>query len=461
MLSRSPIRLSRRALLVLPVAFFYGCSDAPTTPTPRPGATPHALLAPIVTVTNTDDDGPGSLRYALGIAPDGAVIRFDAAIAGQTIVLSTGQLLIGKAVTIEGPVPAGVTISGSLGSRVVRVRVSGDVVFRNLAIVNGYDPSPGEGGGGIAVVGTVLLDHVLIANNHTENNGGGISVLSTGRLTVVNSTVSGNFGLFIGGINSNGTTTIRNSTITNNVSGNGPSGAGIYAGGTVYLRNSIVANNRDNDGATADANCLVVPGGLLLYSGTNLSNDDSCGSAATNTVIANPVLAPLANNGGPTKTHALTESSPAIDAGTSCTESTDQRYTTRNQGKTCDIGAFEFSDFGTITLTIGPNIAVNAKTGVASLTGTIRCSKPATVGYDVGMSQTQKTTGRFTTIVTATAAIPVGSCGTSPSSWSVALAPPGGKFENGSATGTATTTSVPASFLSASVTSPLKVFQVK
>jgi hypothetical protein len=446
-------------MLLLPIAFFYGCNDAPTTPTSRIGATPHALLAPVVTVTNTDDDGPGSLRQAISIAPAGAVIQFDAAIAGRTIVLSSGQLLIAQALTIEGPVPAGMTISGGLSSRVFRVNVSGDVIFRNLAIVNGYDPAPGEGGGAIALLGTALLDHVLVANNQTENNGGGISVLSSGRLTLVNSTVSGNFGFSVGGIYSNGTATIWNSTIANNLSAPG-FGGGIFADGRVYLRNSIIANNGDNDDATVDANCRPGTNGLFLYSGTNLSNDDSCGSAA-NTVIANPLLAPLADNGGPTKTHALGESSPAIDAGTLCSESTDQRYVTRNQGRTCDIGAFEFNDFGTITLTIGPNVAVNTKTGSASLTGTITCSKPATVGFDVGMSQTQKTTGRFTTIAQATASIPVGSCGTSPSSWSVALTPQAGKFEPGSATGSATTTVKPASFLAATVTSPLKLFQVK
>ena len=459
MLSKSTTRLSRRAMLLLPIAFFYGCNDTPTTPTPRVGATPHSLLAPVVTVTNTDDDGPGSLRRAISDVPPGGVIQFDAAIAGQTIVLSTGFLQISKALTIEGPVPAGMTISGGLRSRVIRVFLSGDVVLRNLALVNGNDPAPGEGGGALALIGTALLDHVLVANNQTENHGGGISVLSTGRLTLLNSTVSGNFGLTVGGIYSNGTTTIWNSTIARNVSDRAGAGNGIAADGTVYLRNSIIADNRDNDDASVDTNCSAI-GGLFLYSGTNLSNDDSCGSAA-NTIIANPLLAPLANNGGPTKTHALAESSPAIDGGTLCSESTDQRYVTRNQGTTCDIGAFEFNDFGTVTLTIGPNVAVNAKTGSATLTGTITCSKPATVGYDVGMSQTQKTTGRFTTIVQATASIPVGSCGTSPSSWSVALTPQAAKFEPGSATGTATTTILPASFLSATVTSPVKVFQVK
>ena len=91
-------------------------------------------------------------------------------------------------------------------------------------------------------------------------------------------------------------------------------------------------------------------------------------------VIANPKLGPIASNGGPTKTLALSVGSPAIDGGTACSEDTDQRYVARPQGVTCDIGAFELDRLATVTLTIAPNVAVNAKTGVATVTGTATCS---------------------------------------------------------------------------------------
>ena len=106
-------------------------------------------------------------------------------------------------------------------------------------------------------------------------------------------------------------------------------------------------------------------------------------------------------------------------------------------------------------------MAVNAKTGVITLTGTISCSKPTQVGLNLGVSQTQKTTGRFTTIVQADGFAGFSLCGPTPSSWSVPLTPQSGKFEPGSATGTATTGVYAATFLPATVTSPLKVFQVK
>jgi hypothetical protein len=66
------------------------------------------------------------------------------------------------------------------------------------------------------------------------------------------------------------------------------------------------------------------------------------------TGVTDALLGTLANNGGPTRTHALLAGSPAIDAGT-CTDDggalvlTDQRGVTRPQpnGGPCDIGAYE------------------------------------------------------------------------------------------------------------------------
>src|SRR5688572_14116797 len=119
MLSASPLRQAWRAFSPLAVALLYGCSDPSTPLAPRLPATPHALLATLVTVTNTDDAGAGSLRQAIIDAPDGATIQFDAAVAGQTIALSTGPLNIDKSLTIEGPVANGMTISGSLLDKVI------------------------------------------------------------------------------------------------------------------------------------------------------------------------------------------------------------------------------------------------------------------------------------------------------------------------------------------------------
>jgi hypothetical protein len=350
----------------------------------------------VVTVINTDDAGPGSLRQAIIDAPDGATIRFDAAIAGQTIVVTTVFMVIPKSLTIEGPLPAGMTISGNLSSRAFRVDPNVTVVLRNLSIVNGRFPQ----GAGVLNEGILTLDHVLLANNEALADGGGLLVAGVAtRTTILNSTITGNLANRGGGIASNRTMIIRNSTIADNTAS---AGGGIYfLAGDLDVRNSIVANNIDNDltiPPRPTARSISTPSGSSL--GTNLSSDDSCGTGP-NMIIADPMLAPIASNGGPTMTRALLVGSPAIDGGTVCSEATDQRYVTRPQGVTCDIGAFELDKFATATLTIAPNVAVNTKTGVATVTGTATCSAPGVVRVDVTLSQTQKTTGKFSTIVQA------------------------------------------------------------
>src|SRR5215468_2010340 len=59
--------------------------------------------ANVITVTNTNDSGPGSLRQALADANDGDTINFDVSLKGQTIALTSGELVIDKNITITGP----------------------------------------------------------------------------------------------------------------------------------------------------------------------------------------------------------------------------------------------------------------------------------------------------------------------------------------------------------------------
>ena len=75
--------------------------------------------------------------------------------------------------------------------------------------------------------------------------------------------------------------------------------------------------------------------------GSNVFTDGTCFQIASDQVVANALLGPLADNGGPTLTHALLAGSPAIDAaGAGACPVTDQRGVARDAA--CDVGAFEF-----------------------------------------------------------------------------------------------------------------------
>lgn len=450
MFATPSLRHTRRAAALLVAALLIGCSDTPGPVAPLTPSAPNAQAGTVLIVTNTDNAGPGSLRQAVLDAVSGDVIQFDPSIAGQTISLTSGPVFLDGLVTIEGPAGAGMTISGSFLSQVFYV-LGGFATFRNLSIVHGRT---NDNGGGIFVGGSALLDHVLVADNHADA-GGGIAGAGNTHLTLLNSTLSGNTADGGGAVVSHGTLTMYNSTIVNNTAITIGGGLAIVAG-TAHLRNSIVANN--TLGASMPSNCEVVSGSTLLASGANLSNSAECGPGFS---VADPLLGPLADNGGPTKTHALLFGSPAIDLGTSCTEATDQRHVSRPQGSTCDVGAFEFDAFRVMNVAISPNVAVNAKTGVATVTGTISCPGYSYSPLRVTLNQTQKTRGKFTTIIQAQADLPAVTCTSAPSSWSATLTPATGQFASGTATASASVTSSPGGYVPGNVTSPVKLFQVK
>jgi CSLREA domain-containing protein len=178
------------------------------------------------------------------------------------------------------------------------------------------------------------LDSTLTVNNSTfsgnqalgTGTGGAIANLGGSVLTVTNSTFSGNSADWGGAIYNTAGVTFTNSTISGNSASN--SGGAIYNTNSVTLRNTIVARS------PSGGNCS----GTISDGGGNLSwPDTTCPG-----INQDPLLGPLANNGGPTETMALREGSPAIDTAVlgNC-PATDQRGIARPQGLGCDIGAFE------------------------------------------------------------------------------------------------------------------------
>src|SRR5438067_11476723 len=100
-----------------------------------------SVCADTITVTNTNDSGPGSLRQALADANDGDIIGF--AVTG-TIALTTGELLVAKNITISGSGAENLAVGGNAKNPVFHIGSGETVTISDLTITNG---SAGAGGG--------------------------------------------------------------------------------------------------------------------------------------------------------------------------------------------------------------------------------------------------------------------------------------------------------------------------
>jgi beta-glucanase (GH16 family) len=355
-------------------------------------------------VTTLDDSGEGSLREALAMIADGGTITFDPALAGETIPVGN-ELVANRSVTIDATDAPGIVLDGQGEGRVLRVTAGATVTLHHLVVANGAgtlqgggvqnlgtlhldhvvvrdnvipdtggDPDFQLGGAGIyngtnAVL--TLTDSTVADNTSVNQPGGGIYGFFGSDITITRSTVSGNVsGDVAGGLRSLGDATIVNSTFSGNVSTAWHGGGIFHTDGSLTVTSSTFAENVApagtasgilvaTFGAPADATltnnvlqghdgafaCAIEGGGAatITSGGGNVISDESCNpDGATDQSSTDALLEPLADNGGPTLTHALGVGSPAIDAaGSDACPATDQRGVARPQGSGCDAGAFE------------------------------------------------------------------------------------------------------------------------
>ena len=151
-----------------------------------------SVQATTITVTNTNDSGPGSLRQALADASDGDTIDF--AVTG-TIGLTTGELLVVKNIPISGPGAENLAVNGNAKSRVFHV-TGGNVTISGLTITNGDASGNPLGGGGIYNDHSTLTVNNSTISGNLAGQGGGIcndgQAGGAAALQVNNSTISGN-----------------------------------------------------------------------------------------------------------------------------------------------------------------------------------------------------------------------------------------------------------------------------
>lgn len=334
----------------------------------------------------------GSVEFCVGGGINGVVTLIDSTVTNNFSldrgagVAGTSVRLIRTAITDNRG--SGVFVQGTLrvyDSRIVGnkgsganftdtaggIEVHGTAVIVNTTVANNIIGGTTGIGGGIYADGDVTIDSSTISGNIATGDaalGGGIFLYS-GTLTVVNSTVASNlahdpssvsFGGSGGGIFSSsavgpvsgpgGAVTIIHSTITGNSAlGNalGPN-AGLGGGvrvDSLVLSNSIIANNTATIAAGTDCTTQSIQ-----FKGVNLIGDGSCFAEAEGQLIGDPMLSPLADNGGLTLTKMPQLGSPVVNripkVNGRCQGAAgirdDQRGVRRPQkGGGCDIGAIE------------------------------------------------------------------------------------------------------------------------
>ena len=245
------------------------------THTPPVEALESRRLLAAFTVTTTADAGAGSLRAALAAADANGqadTIAFSPTLSGGTIALAS-QLAVTETepLTITGPA-SGITLSGGNTTRILRLGVDTDVTIDGLRFVNGNG----------RVTGTT---------NTPSANGGAINAIEGGtRLSVLNSTFTGNVAENGGAINlENGDLLVQDSTFTNNTanatSPQRPDGGAIRAIGTLTISGSSITDNQ----AVGVINAAGDPdsrGGGVYFIGPDTAPAGESGGAATPTVLS-------------------------------------------------------------------------------------------------------------------------------------------------------------------------------
>jgi hypothetical protein len=289
------------AILLIASAFLSGAGTVDAS-------TPAPLL-----VTNGNDDGAGSLRSAIRDAAPNSIVEITFT---GVILLTSGELLLDKNLTVAGPGPASLTITCSSqagGFRILEVNSTATVDLSGLTLSGGHpvDVAGGavlnggtltlhnvrvadngpigsgfpvqntvNGGGCMNSAGaTLVITNCSIVGNHCNGSGGGI--LNSGNLTIKESTVSGNGAGYGGGVFSGGTMTMSNCTVSGNGAiSTGPHGLqGGYGGGL------LIGGSAELTSDTISANGCVWHGGGISLSGT--VSMTSC-LVAANTSESNP-----------------------------------------------------------------------------------------------------------------------------------------------------------------------------
>jgi hypothetical protein len=237
-----------------------------------------------LTVTSVADSGAGSLRAVLGAAHGGDTIRFDHHLTGQTITLTSGELVIDKSLAIDGPGADRLTVSGHDASRVFDITASGaHVTISGLTIAHGMATQGGgiDNAGTLSVADVVLADNQAVGSTGNDGDGGAIFNEMGATLAVTHARflhnhavggapdATGNAGNALGGAIANfgGSATIGHSTFTDNQAVGDDSGTGDHSSPGTGPTPDVI-HSTGAGGAIANEE-----GGTLLITGSTLADN--------------------------------------------------------------------------------------------------------------------------------------------------------------------------------------------
>jgi CSLREA domain-containing protein len=380
---------------------------------------------------------------------------------GGTSEFRISTITTGTTVNISGLTISNGSVSDPIGGGAI-YNDRGTLTITNCA----FNQNSATTGGAIynsGIFGTAnltIINSTFSQNSATSGIGQGGAIYSHGHdgaanLIVLNSTFSQNSAREAGGIlnvatNAGGTASLKvfNSTFSQNTATTGLSNGGALAnagdfGGTAtatVINSTLSQNSANNGGAIFNfqnaGTATLQMGNTILKKGTsganfsnndtlisvghNLSDDAAGGDATTgpggllnqpgDKRNTDPLLGPLANNGGPTQTHVLLPGSPAIDAGSNALAvdqnsnplTTDQRGAgfPRIINSTVDIGAYELQEILRID-NVNPPAGRTSGGQQISLTGAFANLSTVTMG-GVAASWVYTNGGGDTSAITVT-----------------------------------------------------------
>ena len=291
----------------------------------------------------------------------------------QHVVLENGNTVLNGGAIHEGDDDAQFTIqeskvqdshAGGVGGGIAVDSGAAGIDFKVNDVEFSGNTSDDDGGGLYVDVPQnfqVDVTRSSFIGNRAGGVGGGAYVKSPGSvdgpvLTFTNSTLSGNTASAGGGavgfdFGMTGTAWFKFSTIAQNSTTTAAAGGGVFTNAStqfVLFQGGVIVSG--NTAAGAASNCSG-PGDFQTL-GNNIDSGSSCLDAPLGTDLVNtdPLLAPLALNGGGrliSRTMGLYDSSPALNrippGSCSGAGGRDQRFVARPVGTNCDVGAFEGS----------------------------------------------------------------------------------------------------------------------